>query len=135
MPPTADPVLAPVPVQQDPDMVNNLAPRIPRRRAYWAARQPVGAPVLNLCQLQYLPLPNAESDLEQALQGAWVDFGLDLHKQLIEFGGAAKVRMTVLVKYKPVNPMANKQPFEQYWSATPTRIFNIYETLTPSKNR
>ena len=112
--PTADPVLPPVPVQPDPDMVNNLAPRIPRRRAYWAAGQPVGAPVLNFRQLQYLPLPNAEPDLDKALQGAWVDCGLVLHKKLIEFGGAVKVWMTVLVEYEPVNPIANKQPLEQY---------------------
>ena len=114
-------------------MVNNLAPRIPRRRAYWAAGQPVGSPVLNFRQLQYLPLPKADPDLAKALQGAWVDCGLDLHKQLIEFGGVAKVWMTVLVEYEPVNPMANKQPVEQYLSATLTRIFKIYGTLTPSK--
>ena len=34
--------------------------------------------------------------------------------------------MTGQVKYEPVNPMANKQPFVQYLSATPTRIFRIY---------
>ena len=42
--------------------------------------------------------------------------------------------MTVLVKYEPVNPIANKQPFEQYLSTTPTRIFKSYESLTPFKN-
>ena len=30
--------------------------------------------------------------------------------------------MTVLVEYEPVNLMANKQPFEQYLSAAPTRM-------------
>ena len=62
-------------------------------------------------------------DLDQALFGARVDCGLDLHKQLIEFGGAAKVWMTVQVEYEPINPLANKQPFEQYPSAAPTRMF------------
>ena len=115
-------------------MVNTLALRIPRRRAYWAPGHPIGAPVLNFRQLQYLPLPNAEPDLNKALQGSWIDCGLDLHKQLIEFGGAAKVWMTVLVEYEPVNPMVNKQPFDQYLSATPTRIFKSDEPLTPFKN-
>ena len=133
-PPKADPVLPPVPVQPDPDMANTLAPRIPRRRAYWAVGQPVGAPVLNFRQLQYLPLPNAEPDLDKALQGAWLDCGLDIHKKLIEFNGAAKVWMTVQVEYEPVNPTASKQPFDQYLSATPTRIFKSEEPLTPSKN-
>ena len=91
VPPTAELVLPPVLIQPDPVMANTSAPRIPRRRAYWAGGQPVGAPALNFRQLQYLPLPNAELELDQALQGAWVDCGLDLHKQLIEFGGAAKV--------------------------------------------
>ena len=107
-PQTADPVLPTVPVQLDPDMVNNLVPLIPRRRAYWTAGQPVGAPVLNFRQLQYLSLPNAKPDMDKELQGAWLDCGLDLHKQLIEFNGAAKVWMTIQVKYEPVNPMANK---------------------------
>ena len=80
---TADPVLPPVPVQPNPDMANSLAPRILRRCAYWAAGQPVGAPVLNFRQLQYLPIPDAVPDLDKALQGAWLDCGLDLHKQLI----------------------------------------------------
>ena len=31
--------------------------------------------------------------------------------------------MTVQVEYEPVNPLANKEPFEQYLSAAPTRIF------------
>ena len=31
--------------------------------------------------------------------------------------------MTVQVKYEPVSPLANKQPFEQYLSAAPTRMF------------
>ena len=62
-------------------------------------------------------------DLDQALSGARLDCGQDLHKQLIEFGGAAKVWMTVQVEYEPVNPLANKQPFGQYLSAAPTRMF------------
>lgn len=91
---------------------NTLAPRIPCRRAYWSAGQPVGAPVLNFRRLEYLSLPNAEPDLEKALKGAWLDCGLYLHKQLIEFLEATKVWMTVEVEYEPVNPMPNKQPFE-----------------------
>ena len=31
--------------------------------------------------------------------------------------------ITVQVEYEPVNPLANKQPFEQYLSAAPTRMF------------
>ena len=62
-------------------------------------------------------------DLDQALSGAKVDCVRDLHKQLIEFCGAAKVWMLIQVEYEPVNPMANKQSFEQYLSAAPTRMF------------
>ena len=42
--------------------------------------------------------------------------------------------MTVLVEYEPVNPIAIKQPFDQYLSATPTRIFKSDVPLSPSKN-
>ena len=73
-------------------------------------------------------------DLDQALSGARVDCARDLHKQLFEFGGAAKVWMTLLVEYEPVNPMANKQPFEQYLCAAPTRIFKRDETISAFSN-
>ena len=62
-------------------------------------------------------------DLDQALSGARLYCGRDLHQQLIEYGGAAKVWMTLQVEYEPVSPLTNKQPFEQYLSAAPTRIF------------
>ena len=62
-------------------------------------------------------------DLDQALSGARVDCGRDLHQHLIEYGGAAKVWITVQVEYEPVNPLANKVPVEQYLSAALTRIF------------
>ena len=68
-------------------------------------------------------------DLDKALPVARVDFGRDLHKQLIEFGGAAKVWMTVQVEYEPVNPLANKQPFEQYLRDGPTRMFRRDKTV------
>ena len=38
--------------------------------------------------------------------------------------------LTVLVEDEPVNPMANKQPFEQYLSAAPTRIFRRDKTIS-----
>ena len=60
--------------------------------------------------------------------------GWDLHKQLIEYGGAAKVWMTVQVEYEPVNPLGNKEPFEQYLSAAPTRIFQRYEQFSAFEN-
>ena len=58
---------------------------------YWQQSQPVGAPVRTFRQIKYLSLPNAVPDLDQALSGARVDCGRDLYKQLIEYGGAAKV--------------------------------------------
>ena len=72
--------------------------------------------------------------LDQALSGATVDCARYLHKQLIEFNRAAKVWMTVQVKYEPVNPLANKQPFEQYLSTAPTRMFNRDETISEFEN-
>ena len=90
---------------------------------YWQLGQPIGAPVSNFRQIKYLPLINALPDLDQALAGTRLDCGRDLHKQLSEFGGSEKVWMTVQVEYKPVNPLANKQPCEQYLRAAPTRMF------------
>ena len=69
-------------------------------------------------------------DLDQEHSGARLDCGRDLHKQLIEFGGAAKVWMTVQVEYEPVNPLANKRPFEQYLSAAPICMFRRVETIS-----
>ena len=42
--------------------------------------------------------------------------------------------MTVQVEYKPVNPFANKQPFEQYLSAAATRIFRRDGTISAFAN-
>ena len=74
---------------------------------HWQPGEPVGAPVSTFHQIQYLPLPYAMPDLDQTLSVARLDCGQDLHKQLIEFGGAAKVWMTVLFEYESVNPLAN----------------------------
>ena len=81
--------------------------------SYWQPGQPIDAPVSNFRQIKYQPLPNAVPDLDKALYGARLDCGRDLHKQLIEFGGAVKVWMTVQVEYEPVNLLAHKQPFKQ----------------------
>ena len=94
----------------------------------WQPGQPISAPVRIFWQIKYIPFPNDVPDLDQALSKARVDCGKDLQKQLIKFGGAAKVWMTVQVKYEPVNPMANKKLCEQYLSAAPTRIFKSDET-------
>ena len=101
---------------------------------YWQPGQPIGAPVSHFRQIKYLPCSNAVPDLDQALSGARVDCVRDLHKQLIEFGVAAKVWITVQIKYEPVNPLANKQPFEQYLSAAPTRMFRRDETISSFGN-
>ena len=42
--------------------------------------------------------------------------------------------MTIRVKYKPVNPLANKHSFEQYLSAALTRIFKRDETISAFSN-
>ena len=75
---------------------------------YWIPGQPIGDPVSHFRQITYLPVLNSVPDLDQALSGARVNCARDLHKQLFEFGGAAKVWMTVLVEYELVNPIANK---------------------------
>ena len=41
--------------------------------------------------------------------------------------------MTIQVEYEAVNPMANKQPFEQYLSAAPTRMFRRDGTISAFK--
>ena len=78
--------------------------------------------------------PNVLPNLDQALSGARLECGQDFHKLLIEFGGAAKVWMTVQVEYEPVNPLANKQTFEQYLSDAPTRMFRRDETISAFEN-
>ena len=95
---------------------------------YWQPGQPIGAQVINFRQIKYLPLLNAVPDLYQALSGARLDCGRDLHKQLIEFCGAARVWMTIQVEYEPVNPPSNKQPFKKHLSAAPTRMFRRDDT-------
>ena len=102
---------------------------------YWEPGQPIGSPVNHFRKIKYLPFPNAVPDLDQALSGAKVDCARDLHKQLVEFGGAAKVWMIVQVDYEPVNPLANKQPFEQYLNATPTRMFRRDDKISGVANR
>lgn len=67
-------------------------------RAYWQLGQPVGAPVTFICQIQYLPLPAAVPDLDQAISWASIDFNRDLHEQINKFGGAVKVWITSHVK-------------------------------------
>ena len=42
--------------------------------------------------------------------------------------------MTFLVEYEPLNPLGNKQPFEQYLSAAPTRMFWRDETVSAVAN-
>ena len=42
--------------------------------------------------------------------------------------------MTVMVKYEPVNFMANKHPFEQYLSAAPTCMFRRDGTISAFAN-
>ena len=101
---------------------------------YWQPGQPIGAPVNSFRQIKYLPLPNAVPDLDQALSGARLDCGRDLHKQLIDFGGAAKVWMMVQIEYEPVNHLSNIQFFEQYLSAAPTRVFRRDGTLSEFAN-
>ena len=101
---------------------------------YWKHGQPIGAPVRTFRQIKYIPLPNAVPDLDQALYRARVDCGRDLQKQLIDFGGAAKVWMTVQVEYEPINPLAIKQSFEQYLSAAPTRMFKRDGTISAFGN-
>ena len=88
---------APQPIQS-----NNIAEIITERprliqNLYWQPGQPVGAPIRTFRQIKFLSIPNAVPDLDQALSGARLDCGRDLHKQLIDYGGAAKVWMTVQV--------------------------------------
>ena len=101
---------------------------------YWQQGQPVGAPVRSIRQIKYLPLPNAVPDFDQALSGARLNCTKDLHKQLIDYNGPAKVWMTLLVEYEPVNPLANKVSFELYRNAAPTRIFRRDGTVSAFAN-
>ena len=66
---------------------------------YWQPGQPFGSSVRNFLQIKYLPSPNVVPDLAQALAGARLDCARDFHKQLIEFGGAAKAWMTIQMEY------------------------------------
>ena len=58
---------------------------------HWQPGHLVGAPVKTFCKIKYLPFPNAVPDLDQARSIARLFCAKDLHKQLIDYGGAAKV--------------------------------------------
>ena len=62
---------------------------------YWEPGKQTGAQFRAFCQIKYLPLPNAVPYLDQALSGARLDCRRDIHQQLIEYRGAAKLYMTV----------------------------------------
>ena len=105
------------------------------QRAYWAPTQPVGAPIRIVRQIQYFPLSNALPDLDQALSGDLVDCGSVIYKQVVEFKRAAKVWITVQVRYEPAKPDTNKRvSFDQYLSATPTRLFKRDGQITSITN-
>ena len=132
--PFATNLTTPQPLQSN-DMAGVLTERARQvPNLYGQLGQPIGVPVSNFRQIKYQFLPNAGPDLDQALPGARLDCILDLHKQLIEFNGAAKVWMTIQVEYVPVNPWANKQPFVQYLSAAPTHIFSRDGTISDIAN-
>ena len=95
---------------------------------YWQPDHPMGARLRTFCQIIYKPQPNAVHDIDQVFSGARVGCGQDLHQTLIEYGGAAKVWITVQVDYEPVNLLANTVPFKQYLSVAPT----LY--LPPGRN-
>ena len=61
----------------------------------WQQGHLIGALVKNFRQIKYLPFTNAVPDIDQALYGVRLDCGKDLHKQLIEYNGAAKVWMFI----------------------------------------
>ena len=106
------------------DIVGILTER-PRQipNLYWEPGHPIGAPINHYRQIKYLPFPNAVPDLDHTLSLAKVYCARKVYKQLIEFGGAVQMWITVLVEYEPVNFLANTQPFEQYLRAAPTCMF------------
>ena len=119
--------------------INNLTESLtepPRKipNFYWQPGKPIGAPVSNFRKITYIPLLNVVLDLDQALSVAKLNCAQDLHKQLIEFSKTAKVWVTVQVEYEPVNPIANKQPFEQYFSAAPSFMFKRDKTISAFGN-
>ena len=130
---------APHPFSPQPIQLNDIAGILTKRtkqipNIYWKPGQPIGAQVSNFRQIKYLPFSNAVTDLNQAISGARLDCEQDVHKQLIEFGKAAKVWTTVQVEYEPVNPLANKQPFKNYLIAAPTRMFRHDKTISAFGN-
>ena len=103
---------------------------------YWQPGHPIGVPVSHFRQIKDLPLSNSVTDIDQALSEARVDCVRDLHKQLFaKFGVCGNSSsVTVLVEDEPANPMANKQPFEQYLSGAPSHIFRHEKTLSALSN-
>ena len=100
----------------------------------WQPGQLIGAQVSNFRQIKYFNIPNAVPDFDQALSGAKMYCGRDIHKQIIEYSKAVKVWIKVQGKCEPVHHFANKQPVEQYLSASPTRIFMCDEIFLTFKN-
>ena len=94
------------------------------RRACWEIGETVGPLLYNFQQIRFFPNNNALPDLDLALDGALVDFGADVHQTIMEYGGAAKIWITLQVRYEPTNPEDDERhEFLQFLSATATRFF------------
>ena len=103
---------------------------------HWQPDQPVAALVRTFSQIKYLPFSNALPDLDQAIFGDRLNCGLDLHKQLIDYGGAAKVWMTVQVEYEQVNSMAKKNSHSNnIWALHQLVFTNKTDKFLPSQIR
>lgn len=85
-------------------------------------------------QIKYLCFFNGVPDLDQAYSEARIDCARDLYKQLIVFGIAVKVWITMLVKYEPVNFITIKQPFKKFLNASLTCMLKRIDTISANLN-
>ena len=104
--------------------VIELTNHLKDRRAYWTIGEKVGPPLFKFQQMCYFPIENALPDLDLALDSALLDCNADVPRTIMEYEDAAKIWMTVQVRFEPANPEDDERhEFYQFLSATDTRYF------------
>ena len=125
------PALMAIPQDLIPRLRAELADAIAERqeviddpnRMYWRHSTRIRPQMLHFTQLRYLPFSTSTPDLDIALNAINRDCGSDI-RRMIEGYGAAKVWLTVQVRYEPANPKDEKnKAFEFFLSCAPTRFF------------
>ena len=90
---------------------------------YWRPGTRLNPIMEHFTQLRYRPFSECKPDFDMALKSIISDCGMDI-RRMVEGYGAAKVWLTVQVRYEPANPRDEKhKPFEFYLTSAATRFY------------